>query len=381
MDRQKTRPRRLGVAIPSLLVVTTLGNVLFQAWIEMGLRECRRQDAAVEAFEALRGSVEYDYQRYPTLPSRRWRLPLFLYATPWWNSRRWLAVVTGREHEFATVDEVHFPAMSDADLEYFCGAFASARDVRVFRPINDGQLRFLARMRDLDRLEISGEDGRASITGEGFVHLVGLRRLTILTLRGAPLTAPGKKALGKLESLEWLDIYDDADDETVANLTNLHRLKRLNLINTQITNAGLSHLRKMPSLYWLELNGTPIGDDGLRHLVGLKIMELRLDRTDVTHRGIAYLAQMPELRLLDLSDTALTDAAIPDLEKLKHLQFLILRGTQISVAGCRKLLAALPKLTSLQMADGHYLHAEDREGKTKEMRPKTPRAQMEAGKR
>ena len=378
MDRQKTRPRRLGVAIPSLLVVTTLGNVLILAWVEVCLRECRTQDAAVEALEGLGGRVEYDYQRYPTLPSPRWRSPLFLYATPWW--RRWLAVVTGCEYQFATVAQVHFPAMTDADWKYFCGAFASADDVRVFCPINDGQLRFLARMRDLEDLEITVEDEKASITGEGFVHLVGLRRLKGLTLRGVRLTSPGKKALGKLESLEWLSIHDEADDETVANLANLHRLTILGLIDTNITNAGLFHLRKVPSLYCLRLQNTRIGDDGLRHLVGLNIIDLHLQRTDVTDRGIAYVALMPKLSSLDLQDTAVTDAAIPDLEKLKQLHNLYLRGTRVSVAGCQKLHAALPKL-SLQMPDGDSLPAKDTEGETKEIRAPIPRPQVEAGKR
>ena len=381
MDREKTRPRRLGVAIPSLLVIATLASVLFQAWIEMGLRECRKQDAAVEALKGLGGSVKYDSGSYTTIRGPRWRSRYFLHATPWWNSRRWLAVVTGREHDFATVDEVYFPAMADADLEYFCRAFASARRVEDFQPINDGQLRFLARMRDLDVLEIIGGDGKTVIAGEGFVHLVGgLRQLRILSLRGVYLTAPAKKALGKLESLVVLDIYDGADDETVANLTNLRHLQILGLIGSNITNGGLAHLRKLRSLYCLRLQDTRIGDDGLRHLAGLNIIDLRLARTNVTDRGIAYLAAMPKLFQLDLQDTAVTDAAIPDLEKLEALRNLVLCGTQISASGCRRLHAALPKL-SLQMPDGRFLPAEETKRKAKETRPATPRPQLEAGKR
>ena len=428
MEAHRAR-HRLGVAIPSLLVATTLGN-LFLAWVEMGLRECREQHAAEEALRRVGGGVFYDWMTFPmgTYTLLGFGPHEFLHATPWWNSRRWMALAASRLElvesrlrglnayqrgyptflsKYATVGEVNFGAhraMTDTEWKYFCGAFASARGVQICCPIYDAQLRHLARMKNLEAIVIVNYEEGPSVTGEGLVHLAGLRRLRSLSLHAVRLSDAGRKALGKLESLEGLELSNEADDETLAHLTGLKHLKYL-VASTETTNAGLFHIGKMSSLRSLDLAHTRITDDGLRHLVGLKITELDVRGTGISDRGVAYLAQLPELselylpetaitdaaalylaklrRLesLGLGHTALTDAAIPNLETLKNLKSLGLHGTKISIAGCEKLRAALPRLERLQTPDGRNILTEHTNGKTKETRPKIPRAQVEAGKR
>jgi hypothetical protein len=217
-------------------------------------------------------------------------------------------------------------------------------------------------MKHLEFVELDATGSDGFTMGEGVGHLRSLAKLCTLTLRGIPLNGAGKKALGKLESLRIFDMFNAADDDTLAHLTRLKGLEVLNLSGDGVTDRGLSIIGKMASLSSLRLYGTRITDGGLPHLVGSKITNLRLVNTNVTDRGVAYLARLPKLQNLYLDYNAITDAAIPDLEKLKNLVHLGLCGTRVSVAGCKRLLAALPKLSIVEMPDGQRLTAKDRPG-------------------
>jgi len=52
---------------------------------------------------------------------------------------------------------------------------------------------------------------------------------------------------------------------------------------------------------------------------------------------------MTGLRVLDLNNTELTDACVEHMSKLKGLQKLNLKGTQVSAAGLSTLREALPR--------------------------------------
>jgi hypothetical protein len=367
-----------------LVVALAIGN-LIEIWVETGLRESRSQSTAADLMRRRGGKVNYDWHvhssslRIGPRPLGSWDS---LYATPWWDSRRWLALATGRRRDFSTVGAVDFRTrrtMSDAEWEYFCRAFWLAQ-YAVIRPDGDEQLRFVARIGNLKELVLIADEG-ASITGEGFTHLTKLRHLKTVCLHSVRLTPAGRRALGGLEFLERVQLTGEAEDDTLGQLTKLTRLESLVLIRTRITDAGLAHVRQMPALRFLGVYSTHVSDDGVRQLAGLKITALALNGTDVTDRGIAYLVRMPEVSWLNLSNTALTDAAVADLEKLKHLETLYLRNTRLSNSGCEKLWAALPKLTYLYMPGGKILRKGNANDNRKGIDPKTLRAQTEASKR
>jgi hypothetical protein len=347
---------------------------LFHAWLERGLDEDRRQQAAIEEWDAVGIFAHTDadpcYWDVPQSWSGKW-----LYATPWWNSRRWLAAMSRAERRFGTVVDVDFyqgPEISDADWERICTSFASARSVRVWCPVKDDQLRSLTRMRNLAELWIFNADDVPFVGGEGLRHLKGTRSLRCLALNGVRLNDAGRKALADLQYLVEFRMLGEADDDILASVSQLKRLECINLSDTRITDAGLSHLRKVPSLLSVSIDGAGITDGGLRHLAGLKLRALYLAGTAVTDRGVVYLTGMHELNELNLGDTDVTDAAIPSLLKLKKLEFLGLSDTRVSAAGCRKLIASLPDLRILITADGEWIMRDSATGRWPSLRTDAP---------
>ena len=142
MRRNRARPRRPGITLVSVLGTTILG-ILVQAWVARGIDEDLRQQNAIEEFEMIGVSATTDAEPWdPDVPkwwSRKWR-----YATPWWDSRRWLAILSGSERPFGTVIELEFlDSISDAQWEHVCALFPSVREVTISCPVKDEELRFL----------------------------------------------------------------------------------------------------------------------------------------------------------------------------------------------------------------------------------------------
>lgn len=68
-----------------------------------------------------------------------------------------------------------------------------------------------------------------------------------------------------------------------------------------------------------------------------------LEGTNVSDSGLAHLLKLKFLNNVDLTDTAITDKGLETLSQISTLQYIHIEGTGASIAGVRKLQAALPK--------------------------------------
>ena len=104
------------------------------------------------------------------------------------------------------------------------------------------------------------------------------------------------------------------------------RLAILALRNCELTNDDVAQIGKISSLETLDLKGNrEVTDDGLRHLSELPLLwALNVSSTDVTDAGIEHLAGIDELRYVLLDDTAVTDELIQRWRE-EHPNVLVLR--------------------------------------------------------
>jgi hypothetical protein len=197
MSLTKSKPCRAGlVSVPAVLL-TIAPLILFRVWVNLGREVDRSERTAVLAIERTGGRVMYldlkdksdvDFDRStagrpfdlagkPRIKPRSvngfWRWPV-----PWWSARRWTpAAYVGRDvpftsrgtlwvggrsilpkddHDVAPMRvavDISFVAslfndrvkhvLTDAEWEYFCRAFPSARSLGISCPVKDAQLRFL----------------------------------------------------------------------------------------------------------------------------------------------------------------------------------------------------------------------------------------------
>jgi internalin A len=161
--------------------------------------------------------------------------------------------------------------------------------------------------------------------------------------------------------LRWLVYYlgvDDHDyfdrvyearvwnDAALEHAGRLSTLVRLECGRTSVTDAGLVHLEGLKNLSFLDLEETNVSDAGLRHLKGLKSLSaLSLRGTRVTDAGLKHLEGLTSLRLLTIR-LAWRPAGGPlELQGPTRSSNLGPNEPQVTAAGIKELLHALPHLT------------------------------------
>src|SRR5262249_2886257 len=201
--------------------------------------------------------------------------------------------------------------------------------------INDADMIELARLPDLERLDLS----HTRISDEGMLNLK---------------PAPKIKDLNLFYS-EWIT------DQGLTAIKGWKHLTRLNVRGTRISDGRLEIVSHMPGLEALDVAHTEITDLGLDHLIALvNLKELSVGRGRLSEPGLVTLRVLPALTYLDLSgarptppDTpgARTPAGMPDetvkaLSELKELRVLHLGYSAITADGLRT-LSALDKVEKL----------------------------------
>lgn len=155
-------------------------------------------------------------------------------------------------------------------------------------------------------------------TDENLKHLVGLRNVQMITMRGPGVTDAGLASLANLPTLQTLNIYD-----------------------SEITGAGLAHLTASKQLKALELARSTITDEGIAHVVNFPELErLKLAETSVTSECGPSLAMLSKLSYLWLERTMVDDAILKHLGGLQQLKELALTGTNVDGSGLEELVRA-----------------------------------------
>lgn len=160
-------------------------------------------------------------------------------------------------------------------------------------------------------------------------EIVKMQSLKILDIGPSRMTDEGLRSLGKLTSLEVLELYGNAGmtDAGLKALAQLRSLRHMRLGQEgAFTDRGMEYLAAMPALKVLWLDTPHVGDGGMRQLSKSRSLERLcvhwLDK--ITGRGVAYLKDMPQLKGLDVNSARLTDADLVNFGAMPNLDDLIL---------------------------------------------------------
>jgi len=252
--------------------------------------------------------------------------------------------------------------------------------------ISDVQMIDLARMPDLERLDLShtriSDEGMLNlkpapkirdlklfysewITDQGLTAIKEWKHLKRLDLRGTRISDGTLEILGKLTGLEALDIaHTEVTDVGLENLITLVNLKELAVGRGRLSNAGLVALRLLPTLTVLDLSGarpTPpdaptgrgagsgIPEETLKALQELKDLRvLYLGFSDITPGGLQTLSSLDKVEKLGLQGCSkVDDSALAELAKWKSLKYLDVQETKATPKGVADLQSAKPGIKIL----------------------------------
>jgi len=214
--------------------------------------------------------------------------------------------------------------------------------------LTDEGLREVAKLKSLEILRLEG----TKITGRGIGHLEHLRRLRELNL-GGDITDPSLEQIGKITSLEKLELPHGTTTAGLGKLTPLTKLKHLGIVGMQYTGDGLGPLRQFKNLQYLALM-RGITDEDLAAISTLtSLEELVMNSSPITNKGLAQLAALKSLKRLTLHHghkSVDMDITMPGVGALKGLPLKYLQLGNIKLDELRlTALANFPGLEELHM--------------------------------
>jgi len=213
----------------------------------------------------------------------------------------------------------------------------------------------LAGMKSLDSVSVGGEENTDEIVGKlavlpnlkrlslgrgltdkGFVRLKNIESLQTLSLNGANISGEAMAILAELPFLRELRILDmnlsgEECWESLGKLASLERLD-LNIIRSKITDAHVTHLAGLQSLKVLSIDAVVFKDR--KAYISM----------DVTDKGFGYLSKLKSLEHLTFHGAKITDEGLQQLFEIPTLKWMDLQGCNVTEEGLRQLKKKLPAL-------------------------------------
>jgi hypothetical protein len=285
--RPKFGMRTMLIAL--LLVSVVLGSFSWR------LRRAWAQARLVAQLREMEVVVDYRYDR-PEIEE----LPLFVRLLRNPDGFQWYGESVLTKDFFDDVTAIH--ASHYHRVEFIrTGAPISFSDVEQFWNL-------VYRMPSLEMLDVQNDQ----ITPGQLGGLKQNPQLWALGLQSIAIGDSQLEAVGQLTGLRRLSFgggwFAFLDDEQRGKGSRAY-----------VSRGGLEHLRSMPDLEMLILFGTTVDDNAVEPLSHLH---------NLTH--------------LDLGNTPLGDEGLGKLTTLKKLQYIYLRGTNVTATGVRDFQAALP---------------------------------------
>lgn len=263
--------------------------------------------------------------------------------------------------------------------------------------ITDEGLAHLSSLERLQQLDLRG----TKITGLGFEELAHLESLTKLWLPKS-ISPDGIKVISELQHVRVLSIFCNQDFSSLGNMKNLERLE-INGTENGTDYGWLPHLENIDELFVFSANSDierafefigqmelleslslsfAVNHEAIKPLSGCESLEevYFSDCSQLSSEAVQTFEQLPRierLRLqgcqkelvlgltplagkgtltsLSLSRSHIDDEVIPILSKFKHLRFLDLNGTQLTLTGCEKLYEALAEQCKIKPPSGAIL--------------------------
>ena len=192
--------------------------------------------------------------------------------------------------------------------------------------IGDGTFRPLEM---LDQLDLS----RNSLTSLRSTYFQDLHALTLLDLTGNNISSYSTEGpflqMRNVKSLHMGNVMEKIDDNLLEGLDSLATLfivcygdKPLH-----ITAEAFSNRRKLTSLYFIKCNLRDLTIEWVSY-ISEQLLVLSLSQCHVENFPPGFAKRLPYLKVLDLNSNA-GMKSLPDLTGMFHLEYLILRGTNI----------------------------------------------------
>ena len=252
--------------------------------------------------------------------------------------------------------------------------------------INDVEMIELARLPDLERLDLShtriSDEGLLNlkpapkirdlklyysewITDHGMAAIKEWKQLKHLDVRGTRVSDGTLEIVSRLTGLEALDIaHTEVTDVGLENLITLVNLKELSVGQGRLSNSGFAALRMLPTLTLLDLSGArptppdnPTGRGGgtgipaetLKAIAELSDLQtLYLGYSAIAADGLRVLGSLPKLEKLGLQGCSrVDDAALAELAKWKSLKYLDVQEAPVTEKGLSELRHAKPEMKIL----------------------------------
>ena len=253
-----------------LLVVT-----VFCIWLGWKINAARQQKEAVDAILKAGGTVYYDYQILPNIPSENhWNIGYNANALPTGPLllRKLFGDVCFRKVILVRFSQTNIPEavlrqltnlpdLTHVALQYV-KIVPDGSDVP--RPIQDADFEVFGQLSRLELLELPAAD----INGSGLAYLTRLRDLRFLSIQRTNINDTGLESAGALTQLNML-LLDD-NPITDEGLRHLQRLENLISISLQrdkgITDAGLQYLSGLKNLKAIHFSRNQVSPDAIREL-------------------------------------------------------------------------------------------------------------------
>jgi Leucine-rich repeat (LRR) protein len=252
--------------------------------------------------------------------------------------------------------------------------------------INDVEMIELARLPDLERLDLShtriSDEGLLNlkpapkiqdlklfysewITDHGMAAIKDWKHLKRLDVRGTRISDGTLEIVGRLTGIEALDIaHTEVTDVGLENLITLVNLKELAVGQGRLSNTGLAALRMLPTLTLLDLSGarpTPpdnptgrgggsgIPEETLKAVAALSDLRiLYLGYSAISGDGLRILSSLPKVEKLGLQGCSrVDDTALAELAKWKSLKYLDVQEAPVTAKGLSELQNARPGIKVL----------------------------------
>jgi hypothetical protein len=201
---------------------------------------------------------------------------------------------------------------------------------------------------------LKGKGGKNEAVTDAWLekNLAGITTLKKLSLANCAVTNAGMQQVGKLTSLEELNLTLTAiSDDGLGQLSELIHLRVLGLASSQCTGSGFAKLGKLKHLENVNFHYTPLNDEGLRAISAVGVTgRLWFAHSKFTNDGAKSLAQLKSLKKCGMGSThpESSGEAVASLSGVP-LEDLSLLDNQATPAGIAH-AAAIPTLRRLDVS-------------------------------
>lgn len=181
-----------------------------------------------------------------------------------------------------------------------------------------------------------------AIDDRSVVHLVGLGRLTELSLGGASISDAGLRRLAAIEGLERLCVSHCANLRGEGfDAFRSHGLKKLVMTKISLSKAGAAAIREMRQIVDLHLDSP--GSSALSEITQYGRLEKLFLEGEVDAASLEVIAALPKLRKLAIRGSSrTTDSDLLALSRSTALSSIeIVSCAMVTKSGCEQLAASM----------------------------------------